>query len=663
MKKIKFLFTLCAACILLASCSDVPMPYIDPKKDDPSNVKKLPYTSSSLSTDWTMVYETNNPWSQGGTYTQATGYQKWDGSETKSNKEVKGYLVSPAICTKTDSNAVYFMFDYTIKYTNNVSGWEAYHKIYATTDLNSENRVEIPWTPESSPYSDWTLYPSGKISLPEQFVNQDSVFILFYFYAPENASTTWELENFEIGEGHGEVGPTPVGGSKTLPYESSNLNTDWTMQFLAGGNNPWSQGGTYTQATGYQKWDGSDTKSNKEVEGYLVSPPIKTVTDSSSVSFTFDYTIKYTNNVSGWEQYHKLYASTDPYDPSKYVELKWTPKSSPYTDWTLYPSDKITLPEQFMNKDSVYVLFYFYAPATGSTTWELEHFKIFAGSGSKPGPDPKPVGDNLIANGDFETWSGTTAVGWQSSTTASTAGAVSQSTDAHTGSYSAEVSGAAAANKRIAYKEITLAAGTYNIKFWAKSTGAKSSVNPGYVAVVDGKVNGSYQYTEYVDITNEWTEVSKSFTLAAQTTVNLVIMNSKNPGVNVLIDDYELTTADGGIIGGDTPPTPPAEEKTVSSTVADFISAPESTNVWYELTGTISNLKDADLYGNFDLTDATASVYVYGLLSAKGGQKKQFQELVTQYGLKDGSKITLRGNRGSYNGKVEVTNAYLVSVQ
>jgi RPA family protein len=93
--------------------------------------------------------------------------------------------------------------------------------------------------------------------------------------------------------------------------------------------------------------------------------------------------------------------------------------------------------------------------------------------------------------------------------------------------------------------------------------------------------------------------------------------------------------------------------------VAEFIAAPVSTDVWYKLTGTISNLKDGDLYGNFDLTDATGSVYVYGLLSEKGGAKKLFQELVTKYGLTNGSTITIIGNRGEYQGKIEVMNAYI----
>ena len=111
-------------------------------------------------------------------------------------------------------------------------------------------------------------------------------------------------------------------------------------------------------------------------------------------------------------------------------------------------------------------------------------------------------------------------------------------------------------------------------------------------------------------------------------------------------------TADGG---GSS-----SEVKTVS--IADFNAAPVS-DTWYQLTGTVKNLKDGDQYGNFDLEDATGSVYVYGLLSEKGGEKKKFQELVAAKGIKEGSKITIIGNRGEYNDKIEVLNAYFVSIE
>ena len=134
--------------------------------------------------------------------------------------------------------------------------------------------------------------------------------------------------------------------------------------------------------------------------------------------------------------------------------------------------------------------------------------------------------------------------------------------------------------------------------------------------------------------------IEKYFSVTGLKTVTYAILDGTEIG----------TKPDGGSTDGD-------EIKAV--TVAEFNAAPESTNVWYKLTGTIKNLKDGDLYGNFDLEDATGSVYVYGLLAEKGGEKKKFQELVTKYGLANGSKITIIGNRGSYNDKIEVVNAYI----
>jgi hypothetical protein len=104
------------------------------------------------------------------------------------------------------------------------------------------------------------------------------------------------------------------------------------------------------------------------------------------------------------------------------------------------------------------------------------------------------------------------------------------------------------------------------------------------------------------------------------------------------------------------------EPEIISATIAEFNAAEESNDVWYQLTGTISNLTAGDQYGNFDITDETGTVYVYGLVSEKGGKKKQFQQLVADKSLQNGSKLTLVGNRGSYNNKIEVLNAYFVSV-
>lgn len=168
------------------------------------------------------------------------------------------------------------------------------------------------------------------------------------------------------------------------------------------------------------------------------------------------------------------------------------------------------------------------------------------GGGNTGGGDVvEPTGDNYIGNGDFESWSGSTPTNWKSASTASSA-TLEQSKDAHGGSFSCIVKGDANSNKRLAYKEITLDAGTYTFSFYAKGTADPAQVRPGIVPVTDGKV-GSYAYGDYATLSNSWTLVSHTFTLDAKATICLVIMNPKkssySAGADVLIDDAKLTKA------------------------------------------------------------------------------------------------------------------------
>lgn len=136
-------------------------------------------------------------------------------------------------------------------------------------------------------------------------------------------------------------------------------------------------------------------------------------------------------------------------------------------------------------------------------------------------------------------------------------------------------------------------------------------------------------------------------------------------GGNTQIKSITVTLAEGGTDPDpvDPDPQPGDEVKTVS--VADFLAAPVSDEVWYQLKGKVKNLQDGDQYGNFDLEDATGSVYVYGLLSEKGGAKKQFQELVAAKGIQNGCTLTINGTRGYYakEDKIEVLNAYFVAIE
>ncbi len=152
-----------------------------------------------------------------------------------------------------------------------------------------------------------------------------------------------------------------------------------------------------------------------------------------------------------------------------------------------------------------------------------------------------------LTNGDFETWADGLPTGWKSTSSASSA-TLTQSTDAHGGSYSVNVNGKESGNVRLATQEITLAAGSYNFSFWVKATTTdKAQVRPGYAIVVNGSINSSsgYKYGNYADISTSWTQVSYDFTLDSETTVCLLVMNPKksdySSGKDVLVDDAMLT--------------------------------------------------------------------------------------------------------------------------
>ena len=180
--------------------------------------------------------------------------------------------------------------------------------------------------------------------------------------------------------------------------------------------------------------------------------------------------------------------------------------------------------------------------------------KTSAGGGEvKPDPDPKPdptsgevaTGDN----GGFETWADGKPTNWKTASTAGNA-TLSLSEDAHSGKYSVKVGGSASANKRLGYKEITLKAGEYKVKFYAKAVTEKgASVRPGIVPVTDGKA-GDYIYGEYVnELKNtEWKLVEQTLTISADGTYCFVIMDAKKPGGDVLIDDFTVTFGSTAII-------------------------------------------------------------------------------------------------------------------
>lgn len=169
--------------------------------------------------------------------------------------------------------------------------------------------------------------------------------------------------------------------------------------------------------------------------------------------------------------------------------------------------------------------------------------------GGSEKPDTPSTGDTTTPNGNFETWVDGKPNNWKTASSAGNA-SLAQSTDAHSGKYSVKVGGSTSANKRLGYKEMELKAGTYKIKYYVKAaTATGASVQSGFVPVTEGKV-GDYKYSGYINnISNtEWTLVEQELVIPSDGTYCIVIMNSKMPGGDVLIDDLTLTLGETVII-------------------------------------------------------------------------------------------------------------------
>lgn len=308
--------------------------------------------------------------------------------------------------------------------------------------------------------------------------------------------------------------------------------------------------------TGYKDFNGDGTKTNEAGVTYLVSPEID-LTKANKAYIEMNHAMKYERadvNANNTLLISKDY--TD--DPTK---ATWTPIAYPTTGLNdastkefVFVTSAANIPAEFIGQ-KVRIAFRHTCTDKQSSTWEIKTLSVKEGEVENGGGEvtpPAPTGDNLLANGNCETWDGTTPVNWKTTSKAGNA-SLKQSTDAHGGSYSISVGFNASQNKRLGYKEITLKAGTYKFSFYAKSTTAdKSQCRPGYVFVTDGVADKNYNYrTDYEPLNNStWTLVSYEFTLTETKTICLVVMNPKTTAYataqDILVDDASLVTSNGG---------------------------------------------------------------------------------------------------------------------
>ena len=331
----------------------------------------------------------------------------------------------------------------------------------------------------------------------------------------------------------------------------------------------------------------------------------------------------------------------------------------------------------------------------GNTEEDFYAYQVYGLDGAKiTNPDGVAVGDYVVIYGELTNYNGTyETVGkgaahiWKSTNPA-------LGGSSNPGNNPTEVVGDGSFENPYTANDVLLLNNTKSGNYWVKAyivgqVNGKSINNTEFDAPFSGSTNddGSVNpYNTNILIANNADEANSGNcvpvqlpTGALRTNLNLV-ENPDMDGQEVLIyGSLEAYFGKAGVkspeyakVGdkefGINPNVEQVEPEATVVTIAEFIAAPEYTEslVYYELTGVISGLSaggNAIVYGNFDLTDETGTVYVYGLdkaFKAVGNTKadKSFAEL----GLKDGDKITLRGLRGSYNGKIEVMGAYFVKL-
>lgn len=549
MKKLFSFFATAALALGFTACEDVPAPY---EVNDGGNPAIPGQENTIFSTEFdggatdgfTFSNVSMNGLSYVWTCDASYGYLKASAYAGGACHAAESWAVSPAI-NLSDCTKATLTFRHAINQIGDTDLMTDMMTVWVCTDYAGD-AATASWTQLTVPTypsgTSWTFVGSDNIDLAD-FCGKDKVYIGFKYISTDQNAGSWEVDAFKIvGDGTPMEGNEPSTGDVLLSESFTSSLGDF-VNYTTSGEGAWVNDFKTACATGYD----NGTKLTTAGTYYLVSPEIS-LEGQTEVHVSYEYILRYDRG-----QENQQLLISDNFDSSKPAE-GWTLLNGTHkegVDYVTFETADVDIPASYMGK-KIRIALRFNSDAVSSATWEVKNFTVQAGKASDNPDTPTPSGDNLLTNGGFETWnSSSEPSGWKSASTASNA-TLSQSSDAHSGSYSVCVGGATSGNKRLGSAEMTLKPGTYAVRFYAKAaTTEGGTVCPGYVPVTDGKV-GSYKYGSYVNdlSASEWTEVNHTFTLDEQTTLCLVVMNSKTPGKDVLIDDFSLTTANGGLVGG-----------------------------------------------------------------------------------------------------------------
>lgn len=163
-------------------------------------------------------------------------------------------------------------------------------------------------------------------------------------------------------------------------------------------------------------------------------------------------------------------------------------------------------------------------------------------------------------------------------------------------------------------------------------------------------VEGAKEYTVQVDDDVVETVTATTYTFEGDYEVEYTFTVKA-----IAADTTKNTDSEAAVVKATTEAKPAAPAVTYT-TVAEFLAAEVNAEVEYTLKGTITSVANTT-YGNFDLTDETGTVYIYGLCSPEGVQKYWATS-----GAKLGDDIVIKTVRNEFNGKAQGYNAKFVEL-
>ena len=368
----------------LTACEDVPAPYYLLQKIIDSSVILDETFANSLG-KFTVYNETDDGYEWANQYNTAyiSGYQN------QVNKATKSWLISPAF-DLSDVDQAYATFEYVLRFKRSTTK----ERVLVSANYADQISSGVHGTPATATWydldidlpetADYKNFNSVGAQLPPEVLGQKRVHIAFYYEAPANEASTWEVKNLLIKQGEYDDPDKPEPVDAIFYEELINSEGGFTAEPITTPDGSsfkvWNNNNYGWVGTGYDKEKSTnDNRVYYECESWLLSPEIELPEGDSYL--TFMHALNYRNN-EGLGVYLQVVPDVpSPNGPAWIpLEVNWPAGTS----FTFISSGDILLSQYAGQK--IQIGFKYTSTSRAAATWELQKFGIYEGTGGGDEP-------------------------------------------------------------------------------------------------------------------------------------------------------------------------------------------------------------------------------------------------------------------------------------